>query len=114
MKIAFASEGNNLKSKLSEHFSKSNYFIFVDSETEDITKIIANPYKLSHNPGEIPEFIKQEKADILISGGIGKRAISYFNKLGIKVLTYKIKSINEVLKDYLNSKVKSVESCKKR
>jgi len=71
VRIAFATEeALGLDSRLSHHFGRCPYYIFVDVEDNKIEKVDAkkNPYFNSHVPGAVPNFIANEGATIIIAG----------------------------------------------
>ncbi len=96
MKIIVASDGDDENSNVSEHFGRCKYYIIWDNGK--ITSI-ENPY-VAHSPGQMPEFIKSLGADIIISGGMGKRAVENFKKLGIKVFTGARGKVIDAIKNY--------------
>ena len=64
-KIAFASEENiGLDSRLSHHFGRCPYYVFVEIEDGEIknVEVKENPYFTSHVPGTVPQFIADEGA----------------------------------------------------
>ncbi|MQY69973.1 MAG: hypothetical protein GH145_03800 [Firmicutes bacterium] len=38
-------------------------------------------------PGQIPSFLKEQGIEVIIAGGMGPRAVGFFNQLGIKAVT---------------------------
>lgn len=111
MIIAIASIGKELSSKLSPHFSRAKYYIFINSETKEVEKIKENPFFEGHSPGEIPKFIKKEGASVLISGSMGQKAISWFKKLEIQPITSEIITVKTALDNYLNKTITDADSC---
>ena len=114
MRIAFASEENKgIESKVAYHFGRCPYFVFVEIENKEIknveTKI--NPLLNNHEPGVVPEFISKERADVIISGGAGPKAIEWFKQLGIKPVTGASGKVKDVLNSYLANKLKDTEPC---
>ena len=114
MKIAFAAEGEGLESNLAHHFGRCPYYIFVELDKNHIknTTTKKNPFFNKHEEGAVPKFIASEKAKIMITGGIGPKAIKWFNELGITAITAKPREISNVLKDYLARKLSGAESCR--
>ena len=113
-RIAFASEDNGgLKSQMSMHFGRCPYYTLVDVEGEDIkgVEIIENPYFNNHTPGVVTHFISTQKANVMIAGGMGPRAIDIFQNLGIEVATGVGGQIESVLKAYLEGKVSGTAPC---
>ena len=109
MKIAFASEENKgLESMLAQHFGKCSHYVFVELEDKKIISVVVkkNPFFNQHEQGEVPKFIAKEKANIIIAGGMGSKAIEWFEKLGVESITTKPKKIKNVLSDYFAGKLK--------
>ncbi|MBT3582436.1 NifB/NifX family molybdenum-iron cluster-binding protein [Candidatus Woesearchaeota archaeon] len=114
MKIAFAAEGEGISASLAYHFGRCPYYVFVELESNNIksTTTKKNPFFNKHEEGSVPKFIAGEKAKIMITGGIGPKAIEWFDKLGIIVITAKPKELTAVLKDYLDGKLSGAKSCR--
>ncbi len=114
MRIAFAAEGEGINAKLAYHFGRCPYYVFVDLDTNSIknTTTKENPFFNTHEEGAVPQFIATEKVDILIAGGMGPKAIEWFNKLKITAITTKPREISNVLKDYLAGKLSGAKSCR--
>lgn len=113
MKIAFASDGETIESDLSFHFGRCPYYVFVDVKGKEIEKTEAkkNPFFQNHEPGLVPEFIANEKANVIIAGGMGPRAIDWFKKLNVEAITTNPKKIKEVLDDYFLGKLNGADPC---
>ena len=74
MKIAITAENNNgLESTVAHHFGHAPYFILVDVENGEVTasQSVGNPFLNGHAPGQVPGFIKEQNADVMLSGGMG-------------------------------------------
>ena len=67
------------------HFGKAPHFSFITIENNKILKkeIKANH---EHTRGNLPKFIVEQGAMVIITGGMGRRAIDYFKQYGIKVV----------------------------
>ncbi len=88
--------------KLSPHFGHCEEFGLYDIKGKEIVakKIVTPP---PHEPGVIPRFMKEQGVDLIIAGGMGQRAIQFFNDYGIKVLVgAPVKTPEELINDYLN------------
>ncbi|NCB32230.1 MAG: hypothetical protein EOM66_12590 [Clostridia bacterium] len=74
MRYAIAKDGD----QVSAHFGRCAEYLLVDIENGQITKetLVNNP---GHEPGAIPNFLKSHQADVVIAGGMGARAIQFFN-----------------------------------
>ncbi len=117
MKIAFAAEENKgIDSMLSHHFGRCPYYVFVIIENKNIeeVKTKGNPFFNNHGPGVVPRFIAKEKVDVIVAGGMGPRAITWFEKLGIKAITTPARKIKDILSDYLGGKLSGALPCNKQ
>jgi predicted Fe-Mo cluster-binding NifX family protein len=83
MKIAIPTTNG----KLSAHFGHCEEFTLVDVNEQ--TREIANMTKLqppAHEPGVLPKWLGEQKADVIIAGGMGQRARQLFDQNNIKVI----------------------------
>ena len=115
-RYAFASESDDgLNSMLSAHFGRCPYFVLVDvDDKNDVTSVYTRSNKAAgnHAPGVVPEFIKSLGAQFIVTGGMGPRAISFFEQFGIEPITGTSGSIESVLKQILGENFKiSAEPC---
>jgi len=73
--------------KLSAHFGHCQEFALVDVNEQ--TREIAGVEKLqppAHEPGALPRWLGEQKADVIIAGGMGQRAQQLFTQNKIKVV----------------------------
>jgi len=100
-----------LEDEIFEHFGHAPYFLLVDVENNEITtiEIVENPYASQHGPGLVPQFLKEKDVNILICMGIGRRALDFFNRLGIEVITGAMGKVEEILNEYLKGSLASRE-----
>ena len=97
---------DGLNSEISMHFGRSPYYAFIDIEDNEIKNIEVKPVPFAeHRPGDLPNFVKENKGDIVIAYGMGGRAIDFFNQLGIKVVTGAQGRVGEIVKAFLNEKL---------
>lgn len=114
MKITVTAESNNgLESTVAQHFGHAPFFIMVDMENGEVTTAqgVANPFAEAHQPGQIPAFIHEQKANVILSGGMGGRAIDFFDQLGIKAVTGATGTVRQALENYLGGKMKEAAPC---
>ena len=80
MKIAVASDG----AVVSGHFGHCEGFTTYDVEDKKAVNptFIPNP---GHKPGFLPVFLKEQKVDVIIAGGMGEAAVDLFVENGIEV-----------------------------
>ena len=94
---------------LCPHFGNCQKFAFidVDFETGEITKIeMVEPPP--HQPGMLPEWIKNNGSEVIIAGGMGRRALGILQNCGVKVISgAPIASPRELVNEYLNGRLQS-------
>ncbi len=108
MKIAFTSdEKKGIESVMSYHFGHCPYFIIVEVENNRVFNVesIENPLAESHNPGELPEFMKNLGVDIIATGGMGPRAQEFFSSFGIKPIVGVYGKVKYVLEEIIGQKL---------
>ena len=114
MRIAVTSESNiGLASPTSHHFGRCPYYVFVDVEDNEIKSVhaIPNPYANGHQPGMVPQFIHQQEANVILSGGMGYRAIGFFQQLDIQVATGARGTVGETVQLFLDGSLKEAAPC---
>jgi predicted Fe-Mo cluster-binding NifX family protein len=91
--------------KLSAHFGHCEEFALVDINEQ--TKEIANVTTLqppAHEPGALPKWLGEQKANVIIAGGMGQRAQQLFAQNNIKVIVgAPTQSAEEIASAYLNN-----------
>jgi predicted Fe-Mo cluster-binding NifX family protein len=72
---------------LSAHFGHCEEFALVDvnEQTKEITNV-ATLQPPAHEPGVLPRWLAEQKADVIIAGGMGQRAQQLFAQNNIKVV----------------------------
>lgn len=108
MKIAIPTTNG----KLSAHFGHCEEFALVDVNEE--TKEIANIATLqppAHEPGVLPKWLGEQKANVIIAGGMGQRAQQLFARNNIKVIVgAPEQSVEEIASAYLNDTLNTGEN----
>lgn len=105
MKIAVASDGN----MVSGHFGHCEGFTMYDVDNADLRnkQFVANP---GHKPGYLPVFLKEQKADVIIAGGMGETAQELFAEQGIEVVVGAQGIADDIVKQYIEGMLKSTGS----
>lgn len=114
MRIAISSEEDRgLDSKVSHHFGRCPFFTFVDTENGQVggVEVVANPFFAAHQPGMVPQFIQEHGAGVMISGGMGRRAIGFFKERGVEPYTGASGTVRETLERYLEGGMTIAEPC---
>ncbi len=114
MLIAFASEDKmGLEGEVSAHFGRCPYYTFLELDGGQVqsSRVVENPYFGEHIPGKVPEFIHSQKADVMIAGGMGPRAIEFFDGYGIEAVTGAFGKIKTALDAYLDGRLRGAGGC---
>jgi predicted Fe-Mo cluster-binding NifX family protein len=115
MRIALATEDNRgLEAVLSQHFGRCPYYVLVDIDDKEVkeVKAVQNPFYGNHGqPGEVPNFIKSLGAQVIIAGGMGPKAIGFFDQFGIQAITGTSGMVGEVIKVYVSGKIEGASPC---
>lgn len=104
---------SGLAGQVHQHFGHAPYFLLVevtDGKTGE-SRLVANPYAAQHQPGQVPDFIKSQGADVMISGGMGGRAVEIFTNQGISVATGAKGTVQEAIDAYLSGSLRGWEAC---
>jgi predicted Fe-Mo cluster-binding NifX family protein len=115
MRIAISAEENNgLQSRVSHHFGRCPYFVIVDVEDKNIEKVevIDNPYFAGHQPGMVPGFINEHGVQVMLSGGMGRRAIGFFQQYGISPATGAHDTVQSTLDSYFRGELQEAAPCR--
>jgi predicted Fe-Mo cluster-binding NifX family protein len=115
MRIAISSEDKNgLDSLVSHHFGRCPYYVLVDVENQEVQDIkeLDNPFFQQHQPGMVPEFIHGHGVDVMLSGGMGRRAIGFFQQYGIEIATGASGTVRSALEGYLDGQLRGAQPCR--
>ncbi|WP_105619487.1 NifB/NifX family molybdenum-iron cluster-binding protein [Vallitalea okinawensis] len=103
--VAIAKERDTVAS----HFGHCEGFMLYYIEENSIVgnRYLKNP---EHVPGFLPEFLKKNKVNIVIAGGMGSKAQELFKAHGIDVYVGVEGSLEEVINSYMSQSIISTES----
>ncbi len=115
MRIAVATDDDRgLDAVLSYHFGRCPYYILVDVKGREIkeAKSVSNPFYGEHGqPGQVPSFIHSQGAQVIIAGGMGYRAMQFFQDFGIEPITGVSGKVKDVVEAYLEKRIGGAEPC---
>ena len=115
MRIAFSSGGpQGLEATVDPHFGRCPYFTLVDVDGNGSTSVqsVPNPYHERHEPGQVPAFIHEQSAQVMVTGGMGGRAVDLFLQLGIEPVTGAAGTVREALGQYLAGSLRGAGPCR--
>ena len=114
MRIAVsADENNGLHSVVSPHFGRCPYYVLVDLDGQEVKQVnvVANPNYGRHAPGTVPKLIQAQDADVMLAGGMGRRAVALFEQFGIQAATGASGTVRHALEQYLSGGLQGAEPC---
>lgn len=92
---------------LSLHFGHCQEFVILEVDMEN-KKVTAEEVHDAppHQPGLLPKWLADKKANLIIASGMGQRAQDLFIQNNINVIVgAQVKTPREIVEDYLNEKL---------
>ena len=114
MRIAISAEGDRgLESVVSPHFGRCPCYVLVDVEGGQAKelRVVENPYYGQHVPGQVPAFIHSQGVEVMLTSGMGRRAITLFKEYGIEAVTGAQGTVRRALEGYLGGQLRGVQPC---
>jgi predicted Fe-Mo cluster-binding NifX family protein len=114
MRIAVTAESDEgLAASVAQHFGHAAYFVLIEVDAGEVGGLdcLANPFAEGHRPGQIPQFISEKGAEVMLSGGMGGRAIEFFQQYGIATATGARGTVGEAVADYLDGRLLGAAPC---
>jgi predicted Fe-Mo cluster-binding NifX family protein len=115
MRIAVSADSKQgLDSVVSPHFGRCPHYILVDVEGHNVTEVqeVDSPFYGHHQPGQVPGFIHSLGAEVMLAGGMGGRAIMFFQQYGIEGVTGAYGTVRQSLERYLGGQLKGAAPCR--
>lgn len=100
MKLAISTDNN----QVSGHFGRCQLYTIVEIEDNRVIRkfTIDTP---PHQPGFLPKFLHEKGIHCVITGGMGPRAQTLFQQLGIEPVIGVQGEIDDVIRRYLDGKL---------
>lgn len=115
MRVAISIDTNDgLDSIVAHHFGRCPFFAFVDVEGNEVkaVEVVENPHYAHHQPGMVPGFIHEHNADVMLSGGMGRKAIDFFQQYGIETATGATGTVRNALEKYMDGELSGAAPCR--
>ena len=98
--------------EVSGHFGRCQFFLLAEAngKTVTVSEVVPNPYSGAHQRGSVPIFIHEIRADAIIVGGMGPKAIEIVHGFGIDVAAGATGTVANVLEVYLRGEHRGVRS----
>jgi predicted Fe-Mo cluster-binding NifX family protein len=114
MRIAVSAETDRgLEATVSPHFGRCPYYMLVDVDGETITAVnaVPNPYYGNHVPGAVPGFIHEQGVNVMLTGGMGYRAVSFFEQFQIQPVTGASGTVADAVGQFLRGQITGAAPC---
>jgi predicted Fe-Mo cluster-binding NifX family protein len=86
----------------------------VDLEGQEVMQVSAeaNPFYGQHAPGQVPTSVHQQGVDVMLTGGMGTRAIGFFEQYGVQPVTGASGTVRHALEQFLGGQLHGAEPCR--
>ena len=102
MRIAIPVMEPRFDASICEHFGRAHYFAVFQVKGGKLNGAELIEVPKEHKPGDLPALLKEKGVDVVLATKVGRKAISHFEKLGIKVLTGTTGSAHTAVEAFLN------------
>lgn len=101
MKICLPTKGKGgLKEQVFNHFGSATCFTIYDTETEELKTIENDNQHHAHGACQPLNAIAGYGVDVVLTSGMGKRAVNLLNQGGVKVYLLEGETVEEALKKF--------------
>ncbi|MDK2891653.1 NifB/NifX family molybdenum-iron cluster-binding protein [Methanohalophilus sp.] len=105
MRVCVPSMGTGgLDSMVGQHFGKVPNYTIIDSETEEV-EVIPNTSEHMGGVGVPPDQLSKVGVDVMLCGGLGRRAVQLFESYGIEVFVGAEGTVAEAFNAWRNGKL---------
>jgi len=105
MKICVPTIGDSgLDSIVGEHFGRVPTYTIVNLDTNEV-QVIANTSHHMGGQGDPPDIMAREGVNIMVCRGLGRRAISMFEELGIDVYIGASGTVRDAIDAFKNGRL---------
>ncbi len=89
-----------LKEKVHNHFGSAGFFTIYNSDLKTVKTVQNRNVHHSHGACQPLSSIEDHKVDIVLTSGMGRRALRKLNMEGIKVYTLEGETVEEAVKRF--------------
>jgi predicted Fe-Mo cluster-binding NifX family protein len=106
MKICIPTTGDKgLDNIIGEHFGRVPTYTIVNLDTNEV-KVIPNTSEHTGGQGHPPEIMEKEGVNVMLCRGLGRRAITMFEKFGIDVYIGASGTVKDAIGAFKQGKLK--------
>jgi predicted Fe-Mo cluster-binding NifX family protein len=114
-RLAVAIEESGSQERVAEHFGRCSKFNICEINEANIVvkqESYFNPLNGEHGGAcQLPAYVKQFNVDVIIAGGMGRKAVAGFQQLGMEVITAPGLFFKEALDLFAQGKLSGYEEC---
>lgn len=114
MRIAVSTDTDaGLDAPVAGHFGRCPFFTLIDLEGERVqaVQVVANPFFPHHEPGQVPNFIRSQNANVMLTSGMGGRAAAFFEQYGIQSVTGAGGTVRQALASFQRGELGGYAPC---
>ena len=101
MKVCLPTNGENgLTEKVYNHFGSAPYYTIYDTDTKEIQVIKNSNQHQNHGACQPIDVISKYNIQVVITNGMGKRAVQLLNDGGVKVYLLNGNTVDEAIKKF--------------
>ena len=101
MKICMPTLGAaGYKEKLYNHFGSAEFFTIYDTEKKELKVVENNNFHHEHGTCQPMGVIEKEGIQIVLTGGMGRRAVALLNQGGVKVYIMEGETVEDAISKY--------------
>ncbi|MBU3933450.1 MAG: NifB/NifX family molybdenum-iron cluster-binding protein [Candidatus Omnitrophica bacterium] len=109
MRICIPTETkDDLRAEVYAHFGSAPYFVIYDTEKETIEMISNSNQHHLHGMCQPLDVLSDKNIDIVISGGMGMRAIQKLNETGIRAYRAIAGTVGDIIKRYKENALEEI------
>jgi len=109
MKICIPTMGNDgLDNLVGEHFGRVPTYTIVDLDTNEV-KVVPNTSDHMGGQGNPPEIMAREGVNVMVCRGLGRRAISLFEEMGIDVYIGATGTVKDAIDAFKNNELQKAD-----
>lgn len=110
MKISIPSIGKGgLEDAVCQHFGTAPVYTVFDTETGEVL-VLANTSEHTGGVGHPPEIISAAGVQVMLCGGLGRKAVTMFNDLGIDVFVGAKGCVKDAIESWESGKLQAATS----
>ena len=111
MKICISAQGNDLEAEVDPRFGRCQYFIIVDTDTDE-ADILENPNKDGMGGVGIQsgQLMTEKQVKVVLTGNVGPNAFQTLQAGGIEVISGVSGKVKEAVEKYKKGKFKETQA----